>query len=155
MPSHVRLFFVLAAAVVGYWIFQQAWFWFLIAPAVVFRGMLTNPDVRAIMEQNVVTLLLVTLPTIVAIGGLAWMAAFRRRHWARSVFVILVIVRELGIAIYQGGSYAVRYYVEVHWAQPSAYVPTILLLAASILIFTGNAHSWFQPPSKAISDVFS
>jgi hypothetical protein len=148
MPSHVRIFFWLSVAVVAYWLLVQGWYWGRIAPAVVQLGMLNDSAIRAIMGRNVVTTIFVTIPMCVSTLEFAWMAAFRHQNWARFAFGALVVFREIASAIYGGGRFAVEYYLQVHWSQPAAYVPTILLLAASIFIFTGNARTWFELPTR-------
>jgi hypothetical protein len=148
MPSNVKLFFALTCAVVAYWLITTALFWVRVGIPLIAIGGLENQMVRVVTERNVEVVLFVTVPLCAVTLGLAWLVAYRHQSWARFAFLGVVLVREVGGSVYEGGRYAWKYYLQVHLARPDAYLPTAVFLFASLLIFTGNARPWFTPSPK-------
>ena len=145
MPSHVRIFFGLAVAVVAYWLLSETLFWVRIGLPTYLMGATSDPAIGAIMARNVQNVFLITLPYCAVTLGLAWAAAFRRQHWARVAFVAFAVLWEAAGAIEGGRSYALTYWLQARLANPIRLVPVLLMLAAAVFVFTGNARGWFAP----------
>jgi hypothetical protein len=150
MPLQIRLFFWLSVAVVAYWAIRASSFWIQSTP---YLAGLNRYFVRTAMD----TTLFVTIPWCALTFGIAWLAAFRHYNWARWAFVILFLFREIVLFADVARSVQVRpygyNYLRYHWAAPSQFLTTSLLLAASTLVFAGNAKGWFK--TRAESRVFS
>jgi len=157
MPSHVRFFWWLSVAVVAYAVASAAWH-------------LTFPDSRHLAAMarlpegfrnkvRVANILTAIVPGVIWNGatlGSAWLAAFRRRNWARWVFAAIFVLRQLiSLLVFAVVPVAVFHIVPVIIvhdleAAPLSFAPSVLLFAASIaaivLVFTGNARDWFEQP---------
>jgi len=144
MPSHIRLFFWFTVAVVAIWTIRAALFWI---PAAPYLSGLSRGYVYTAIEETIFG----TLPLCVATFALAWMAAFHHYNWARWAFVGLFLFREvvlfgnvklhLLISSYE--------YLRRHLTNPGQFLVTVLLLAASIFVFTGNARDWFKVSARS------
>ena len=105
--------------------------------------------------HQIVTL---TLATTAAWSGLYAVligcTVLGRWNWARWAYTGLFAVRQLApFAIAAAYHFIHRelhnYFQAERWNSPLAYLPTILTLAAIIVVFTGDAKTWFAKRATA------
>ena len=146
MPSHLRLFFWLIAAVAAYWVVSMVWV-MEFPPAELTAALARIPAaMRAQIEQNAWRITLISTAVRVAVFvGLAWFAAFRRQNWARWALVAVFVL-----------SHAVPFAASIHfgrvqeflvrYADFQADIIAALIALALVFAFTGNAREAFRHP---------
>jgi hypothetical protein len=102
---------------------------------------------RAEEQPPLMVLFFLFLFTVIVVGLLTiliWLAARQRRNWARYILCALYLV-SIPHFMRQAMMTFRAYPVEdmLAWAQ------FVMLGAACILTFTGNARAWFAPPPTA------
>ena len=149
MPSRVRIFWWLSVAIAAYWIVSAAWY--LAFPSAHYLATLARlqPELReSVRRFDLQNTIFWTSFDSVVIVGLAWLAAFRRRNWARWAFVVVFLFREsipfLLAAYYRRPELAHR-----DWTNPLGYVVPALSIAAIVFVF--SERDWFRSPQDATS----
>jgi hypothetical protein len=144
MPSHLKIFFWLVAAVAAYWVGSMLWV-MQFPPAEMVAALAKIPEpMRAAVARNAWQITLIsTVIRVVVFVGLAWFAAFRRQNWARwSLLVIFILshAAPLVLAIKFGRlpEFLSRYH---DW---QADLIALVLAAALAFAFTGNARAAFR-----------
>jgi hypothetical protein len=132
--------------VAAYWVLSTIWF--LEYPPAAMTAMLARlpPATRQMIEQNSWKLELVPITArALLFVVLAWLAAFRRQNWARLgvlVFFLITQLVPLGLAVASG---RVGLYLQIY-RNPATDVTIVMLAAAIIFSFTGNARAAFASP---------
>jgi|GEM_PF-4744564 len=144
MPSHLKVFFWLVAAVAAYWVASMLWV-MEFPPAEMTTALAKIPaPMRAALARNAWMITLIsTIIRVAVFVGLAWLAAFRRQNWARwSLLVIFILshAAPLVLAIKFGRmpEFLSRYY---DW---QADLIALVLAVALAFAFTGNARAAFR-----------
>jgi hypothetical protein len=144
MPSHLKIFFWLVAAVAAYWVASMLWV-MEFPPAEMVAALAKIPvGMRAAVARNAWQITLISTVIRVAVFvGLAWFAAFRRQNWARwSLLVIFILshAAPLALAMKFGRmpEFLSRYQ---DW---QADLIALVLAAALAFAFTGNAREAFK-----------
>jgi hypothetical protein len=161
MPSHVKIFWWLTVIVVTYVVLSHAWY-LAFPPAHVLAVWAKVPArFRDLMHFVNIEYFVIA---VVANGvwlALAWLAAYRRKNWARWMITIWFL---LGLAsplviyawyVLVGNHELVQHYWRFEidaeakeWENPRSYVVPLVTIAALVFAFTGNARAWFKPPAK-------
>ena len=166
MPANVKVFWWLSVAVAAYWAIMTAWH--VAFPSAHYLAMLAKLPVELREGTRRVDILVPTFWTslwIVVTLGSAWLAAFRRRSWARWAYVSVFLVRDfLLLWIVVAFVYLVPTYSALHrriawestwndtvstWSNPRNYLIPLLTVIAIAAVFTGNAKDWFKAPKSA------
>lgn len=169
LPSHVRVFWWISVAIVVYWTFSIAWFWLVTLPSDHYLALLQRlppalrePLYRAAVIRSVVPAAFWS----VFILGMAWLATFRRQNWARWIYALLFLFRELLPPLFSlaymyldlAPSAAARHIIledfwkstVSEWSNPRSYVTPVLAIAAIVAVFTGDAKDWFRKPMPPV-----
>jgi hypothetical protein len=143
MPSHIRLFFGIVVALVLFWILSSIWGLVSLASQMAHRGdPIDNTTIFLRIFATTIQCLIYLIP--------AWLAAFHRKNWARWAFAVIVFsvpIFYLSPLLYDTGKFhaaLVRAYL-ANLERPRVIAVDALLVAAVVLIFTGNARAWFKP----------
>lgn len=144
MPSHLRIFFWLIAAVAAYWVVSVAWV-MVFPPAEMIAALARVPAaLRDQIRENAWRITIVsTAIRVVVFVGLAWLAAFGRHNWARWALVVIFILSHL--APFLGAIYFHRlpeFLARYHDLQ--ADIIAALIALALVFAFTGNAKDAFR-----------
>ena len=144
MPSHLKVFFWLVAAVAAYWVASMLWV-MEFPPAEMTTALARIPaPMRAAVARNAWQITLIsTLIRVVVFVGLAWFAAFRRQNWARWSLLVVFILSHgapLVLATKFGRlpEFISRYF---DW---QADLIALVLAVALAFAFTGNAREAFK-----------
>jgi amino acid transporter len=144
MPSHLKIFFWLVAAVAAYWVGSMLWV-MEFPPAEMTAALAKIPAaMRADVARNAWQITLVsTAVRVTVFVGLAWLAAFRRQNWARWLLLALFVLSHsvpFAIAMRLGRmqEFLSRYH---DW---QADVIAVVIAVALGFAFTGNARKEFQ-----------
>ena len=146
MPSHVRIFFGIIVVVAAYWILSA------VLRLVSYQGHQINDVViYVVVGSSILMSLMYLIP--------AWLAAFRRKNWARWVFVAIVVSMQV-LSLWQaaylylyGSTERFREVGQIllrgYFTNPRSIAVAALLFAAIVFVFTGNAREWFKKPSAS------
>ena len=146
MPSHVRIFFGIVVVVAAYWILSA-----ILRLVSYHRHQINDVVIYVAIGSSIFMSLIYLIP--------AWFAAFRRRNWARWVFVAVVVSMQV-LSLWQA-SYLYLYGATERFRQighiilrgyltsPRVIAEAALLVTAIVFIFTGNARDWFEKPGAA------
>jgi hypothetical protein len=149
MPSHLRIFFWLVAAIALYWVLSMLWV-MQFPPATMTAALAKIPaSMRDEIRQNAWRITLIsTLIRVAIFVGLAWLAAFRRQNWARFLLLAIVIFMHLGPFIIAERLGRVQEFL-MRYSDLQADIVTALLVLALVFAFTGNARDAFARPRAA------
>ena len=141
MPRNLRIFFWLIAAVAAYWVLAVVWF-IVFPPPVVTAALARIPAAaRATIEYRAWSIsFLSTAIRAVIFLSLAWLAAFRRKNWARwgvALLFVLMQVVPLILALRFG---RVGPFVESEYLNWQADLVFAVFVVAIFLSFTGDAR---------------
>jgi hypothetical protein len=141
MPSHVKIFFGIVAAIIAYGIVSAVWH------LPYFHG---RPVPRIALTILIISQVFLALVYLIP----AWLAAFLRQGWARWVFVVVAIsmhtlpVLEFGYLYLHGVTENARHAGELllrgYLTSPRTITEAALLILATVFVFTGNARDWFN-----------
>lgn len=143
MPSHLRIFFWLVAAIALYWVLSMLWVMQFPPAAMTAALAKIPPALRGAIKENAWRITLITtLIRVVLFVGLAWLAAFRRQNWARMALAAVVVFMHaapfaLALRLGRTQEFLMRY------ADLQADIVTLLLVLALVFAFTGNARDAF------------
>jgi hypothetical protein len=144
MPSHLKIFFWLVAAVAAWWVGSMLWV-MEFPPAAMMAALAKVPAaMRADVARNAWQITLVSTVIRVAVFvGLAWLAAFRRQNWARWLLLALFILSHsvpFAIAVRLGrmAEFLSRYH---DW---QGDIIAVVIAVALGFAFTGNARKEFK-----------
>ncbi len=156
MPLSVKIFFRMCVLLAVWWVFILVKF--IAFPSADYLAMIAKlhayfPDIR---QRDIVLTAGRTLLWSSVLLLLAWLAAYRRRNWARWTLVGVFVFVEMVpiVALYQDSAIAGlgafwRTYVHYYWSAPSAYALLAYKVALIALVFSGNARSWFRLAAPA------
>lgn len=149
MPQLVKIFFWTIVALVVWWIAQTLFKLVFPPPPIAVALARMSPATRETMRfADIVTNLFATLVRSMAYLGLAWLAAFRRRNWARWAIVLLFLAGEAALltilAMPRGLARGFGLYLRI-LSNPVIATSSLLLIAAIVLLFTPPARAWFAP----------
>lgn len=143
MPTHLRIFFWLIAAVSAYWVLSMLWV--MEFPPAEISSMLARlpAAVRAQIQERAWHITLVsTIIRVLIFFGLAWFAAFRRQNWARWTLLVIFIATHavpFGAAVYLNR--VPQFMIRYHDLQ--ADLAALVIAIALAFAFTGNAREAF------------
>jgi hypothetical protein len=144
MPSHLRLFFWLIAAVAAYWVLSTLWYLEFPPPAMTEMLAKLPPAAREMLEKNQWQLELVPISLrALLFVGLAWLAAFKRHNWARLGVLVLFLITQIVPLILAFRYGRVGPYLRSAYLNPVDDLSMLMLALAVILSFTGNARASF------------
>ena len=144
MPSHLRIFFWLIAAIAAYWAVSVAWV-MIFPPAEMTAALARVPAaMRDQIRDNAWRITIVSTAIRVAVFvGLAWLAAFGRHNWARWALLVIFVL-----------SHLVPFAAAVHFGRVAEFVAryrdlqadiiAALIALALVFAFTGNARGAFR-----------
>lgn len=144
MPSHLRIYFWLVAAVAAYW--ALATIWFLEFPPAAIATLLAKlpPVTRLMIEQNQWKLALIPIAArILIFVGLAWLAAFKRQNWARLGVLVFFLVLQLAPLGFSAAAGRLGSYLRSAYSDPLGDLSMLILALAIVFSFTGNARAAF------------
>jgi hypothetical protein len=149
MPSHLRIFFWLVAAIALYWVLSMLWV-MQFPPAAMTAALAKIPAaMREQIKENAWRITLITtLIRVVIFVGLAFLAAFRRQNWARLLLLTIVIFMHLGPFIIAERLGRVQEFL-MRYSDLQADIVTLLLVLALVFAFTGDARGAFVRPPRA------
>lgn len=147
MPSHVKAFWWLSVVMVAYWGVSTVWP--LIFPSTSHLALLARLPQHDVNRVHIINAIGVAL-TLVFCGatlGTAWLAAARRKNWARWVSAALLlhnpIAISLGMALIPGPLHPrltdMLFVAHLFWAGLLRVTPQSSFPA----IFVGVACTWF------------
>ncbi len=158
MPSNVKVFWWLSVAVVAYWTVMTAWH--AVFPSAHELATLAKLPVELREETRRADIRFPAIATsfwVAVTLGLAWLAAFRRRNWARWAYALAFLIRAflldyiVAAYLYLVPGYGYRHaFLEQAWnstvstwSDPRSYLTPALTVVAIAAAFTGNAKAWF------------
>ena len=144
MPSHLRIFFWLIAAIAAYWVISVAWV-MMFPPAEMIAALARVPAaLRDQIRENAWRITIVsTVIRVMVFVGLAGIAAFGRKNWARWALLVIFVLSHLApflAAVYFGKvpEFLLRYH------DLQADIIAGLIALALVFAFTGNARGAFK-----------
>jgi hypothetical protein len=144
MPSHLKLFFWLIAAVAAWWVGSMLWV--MEFPPAEMTAALAKipPDARAVVARNAwIITLISTVIRVAVFVGLAWLAAFRCQNWARwTLLVIFVLSHAVPLAMAERLGRMQEFVTRYHDWQ--ADVIALVIAVALAFAFTGNGRDAFR-----------
>ena len=145
MPSHLKIFFWLIAAIGAYWMISIGWF-ILFPPAEVTAALAKLPPaMREAIAQRAWTISLVSTAIRAAVFvGLAWLAAFRRHNWARLAVLAIFVLMQAVPLILAARHGAAGQFVHAQYLNFQADLVFALFVIAILFSFTGNARGAFK-----------
>ncbi|HUO03374.1 MAG TPA: hypothetical protein VMU31_11380 [Rhizomicrobium sp.] len=144
MPSHLRIFFWLIAAIAAYWVVSVAWVMMFPPAEMVAALARVSAALREQIRENAWRITIVsTAIRVVVFVGLAWLAAFRRQNWARWALLAVFVLSNAApyaAAVYFGRvpEFLLRY------RDLQADIIAALIALALVFAFTGNARGAFK-----------
>jgi type IV secretory pathway VirB2 component (pilin) len=144
-PLSVRLFWWLSLIVVVYWVSTAALF-FLHPSASYLLALAHIPlnEQQRLVRSRIFATAFPTIVWGVVTIGLAWLAASKRMDWARWLYALQFVGREV-ISIFEAASGPIgKARVFYQMSQLSHWIEPVLTLAAIALVFSGNARTWFK-----------
>ena len=148
MPSRLKTLFWLIAAIAAYWVISITWFIVFPPASVTLALAKIPPALRATIEYRAWSISFISTTIRAAIFlGLAWLASFRRKNWARwgvALLFVLMQVVPLILALRFG---RVGPFVESEYLNWQADLVFALFVVAIFLSFTGDAREAYAQPS--------
>lgn len=146
--TRLKMFFWLIAAIAAYWVISVAWFIAFPPPAVTQALAKIPPSLRATIEYRAWSISFIsTAIRAVIFLGLAWLAAFRRKDWARWAVALLFVLMQVAPLILAMRFGRVGSFVESEYLNWQADLVFALFVAAIFLSFTGDAREAFSRAS--------
>jgi hypothetical protein len=144
MPSHLKIFFWLVTAVAAYWVLSTLRF--LVFPPHAFAEMLARLPAAArqmlVRTQWQLTFIPIALRAALFVI-LAWLAAFKRHNWARLGVLVLFLITQIVPLVLALRLGRVGPYLRIAYLNPVDDLSMLILAAAIIFSFTGNARAAF------------
>lgn len=155
MPLSVKIFFRMCVLLAVWWVFILVKF--IAFPSTDYLAMIAKlhayvPDIR---QRDIVLTAGRTFIWSSVVLLLAWLAAYRRRNWARwtlaGVFVFVELV-PFAVGLYDyirlpRDEIFLKNYLHYNWSSPWAFALLAYKVALIALVFSGNARPWFRPAS--------
>ena len=144
MPSNLKIFFWLIAAVAAWWVASMVWV-MAFPPAEMTAALAKIPAaMRAAVARNAWQITLVsTAIRVLVFVGLAWLAAFRRQNWARwALLVIFILSHAAPFAIAARLGTTAEFFSRYRDWQGDAIA--LVIAVALAFAFTGNAREVFK-----------
>jgi hypothetical protein len=145
----LRIFFWLIAAIAAYWVLAVVWF-IVFPPAAVTAALAKLPAaIRGTIEYRAWSISFIsTAIRAVIFLGLAWLAAFRRKNWARWGVALLFVVMQVVPLILAVRFGRVGPFVESEYLNWQSDLVFALFVVAIFLSFTGDAREAFAPAGE-------
>ena len=144
MPSRLKMFFWLIAAIAAYWVIAVVWFIAFPPQAVTQALAKLPPTIRTTIEYRAWSISFIsTAIRAVIFLSLAWLAAFRRKDWARWAVAVLFVLMQVVPLILAVRFGRVGPFVESEYLNWQADAVFALFVVAIILSFTGDAREAF------------
>jgi hypothetical protein len=144
MPSHLKIFFWLVAAVAAYWVASMLWVMeFPPAEMTAALAKIAAPMRAAVAHNAWIITLISTIIRVAVFVGLAWLAAFRRQNWARwSLLVIFILSHAAPLVLAMKFGRMPEFISRYHDWQGDLIA--LVLAVALAFAFTGNASEAFR-----------
>jgi len=144
MPSRLKMFFWLIAAIAAYWVIAVVWFIAFPPQAVTEALAKLPPTIRTTIEYRAWSIsFMSTAIRAVIFLSLAWLAAFRRKDWARWAVAVLFVLMQVVPLILAVRFGRVGPFVKSEYLSWQADAVFALFAVAIFLSFTGDAREAF------------